>query len=652
MRQLLKLSRRYGLKYVTPGRSKHGKVVGLNASGQQVKLTVPNSPSDNARTLRNIERDFRRAGFVDQSKAQRVRTALTTQSKTTELPVTRTTPTSGQQGTFQQFSRKYQPNVQGPRRAPTAPRTGPVTSKRTEVRPPSELATRMGRAYDRELTKTGDDIIKSLTQGRRPAAARRRITRSQLDAMDIPQREKDALIRQGLVENKDLAPGLFEASLSDQTQDIRNMRIRSLERQGRGEEAQALRDKNSTATNTANTNTSNELERLRGNAALKSISNSPSAKRILSGQSRSSEANRIGQESIKRSGLNRNKVIATVSNKDKFNKLLSTKPQLTNNNTGGSSSQTPVKVEPTTTSTQSTRSSAAQGYASGWNPEQVAQYDKLWNNRNDVSTRTSVKNWYQALPANQKEWFKTYLKGRNHDWGNLDEGYDQLDENLLKQLALSTARQLLQKRGLVKQVLKNQPPKQIRFTKTFHGTTQPRSASISKGGWRTDANVTRQMSGNKVYTAGDNWSAAHYAVDRAAKDNVKPAMRQFRIPQSVAQSQTQRVRGGVGDYSGRGYNMTTLTPQQANKYDITDTLNKGIFNLDQQTPQVKAELSSRVRNILNNPRQREQLRREITRRRNSANNQQYRQRTNPDYYIDQSPNSPENIFKRWLNRGK
>ena len=203
MRQLLKLSRRYGLKYVTPGRSKHGKVVGLNASGQQVKLTVPNSPSDNARTLKNIERDFRRAGFVDQSKAQRVRTALTTQSKTTELPVTKKvelpTQTSGQQGTFQQFSRTYQPNVQGPRRAPTAPRTGP---KRTEVRPQSELATRMGRAYDRELTRTGDDIIKSLTQGRRSAASRRRITRSQLDAMDIPQREKDNLIRQGLVENK------------------------------------------------------------------------------------------------------------------------------------------------------------------------------------------------------------------------------------------------------------------------------------------------------------------------------------------------------------------------------------------------------------------------------------------------------------------
>jgi len=175
MRQLLKLGKRYGAKYVTPGRSKHGKMIGLTASGQQVKLTVPNSPSDNARTLKNIERDFRRAGLVDRNKAERVKAALVKNTTTTQLkPKSSPKERPSLQSTFKQFSQKYQPNQ----------------------KPESELSRRMSKAFDKRL----DDLIQSVRGKKKTTTQRRRISRSQLDAMDIPQRQKDDLIKQGLVE--------------------------------------------------------------------------------------------------------------------------------------------------------------------------------------------------------------------------------------------------------------------------------------------------------------------------------------------------------------------------------------------------------------------------------------------------------------------
>ena len=175
MRQLLKLGKRYGAKYVTPGRSKHGKMIGLTASGKQVKLTVPNSPSDNVRTLKNIERDFRRAGLVDRNKAERVKAALVKNTTTTQLkPKSSPKERPSLQSTFKQFSQKYQPNQ----------------------KPESELSRRMSKAFDRRL----DDLIQSVRGKKKTTTQRRRISRAQLDSMDIPQRQKDDLIKQGLVE--------------------------------------------------------------------------------------------------------------------------------------------------------------------------------------------------------------------------------------------------------------------------------------------------------------------------------------------------------------------------------------------------------------------------------------------------------------------
>ena len=67
MRTAYKLARRFGGKVVSAGRSKHPKIVGLNAAGKQIKMTIPSSPSDNARTAKNVEAQLRRAGFVDRS---------------------------------------------------------------------------------------------------------------------------------------------------------------------------------------------------------------------------------------------------------------------------------------------------------------------------------------------------------------------------------------------------------------------------------------------------------------------------------------------------------------------------------------------------------------------------------------------------------
>lgn len=112
-------------------------------------------------------------------------------------------------------------------------------------------------------------------------------------------------------------------------------------------------------------------------------------------------------------------------------------------------------------------------------------------------------------------------------------------------------------------------PQQIQTRTTHHGTTSAVSDAINRSGYRTDANVTRQMSGSGVYSAAVPSVARNYAQDRAVTRNDTPAIRTFQVPKAVWQKQTQIVRGGAGDPTGQGYRMTTLSPQQANKYDVT-----------------------------------------------------------------------------------
>ena len=220
-----------------------------------------------------------------------------------------------------------------------------------------------------------------------------------------------------------------------------------------------------------------------------------------------------------------------------------------------------------------------------------------------------------------------------------------LDEAVARFLVKGVARQLLKNKGLAKAAQRTIPssaPKNIKFGKVFHGTNTTASSAISKGGYRTDKNVTRQMMGpNTVSTSSDNYTAAMYGMRAANKYGGKPAMRQLRVPQSVMKDKTTFVRQGIGDYSGKGYKMTTLSPQQANKFDVTDKVSKSKYDLDLLlSPEKRKELLQRVQKGLKNPAGRRQLRGEIRQSKEASMNDLYRRRNNP---VD--PNTSERLLQ-------
>ena len=136
---------------------------------------------------------LRGRGFVREETTKKVKDALVKGTKTTALPASNTRRAANQQTTFKQFTQRFQPNVQGPRKpnSPVVQKQGPIQG------PESELAHRHKKAFDNRL----DELIKSV-RGRTVAKSeRKKITRAQLDAMKISQKEKDKLIKQGLVED-------------------------------------------------------------------------------------------------------------------------------------------------------------------------------------------------------------------------------------------------------------------------------------------------------------------------------------------------------------------------------------------------------------------------------------------------------------------
>ena len=157
--EFIKLARQYGAKLV---RSKKHNVF-RDAAGHQI--TAPKTTSD-YRAIKNFEAELKGRGFIKQDTVRKVKDSLVNKSKETVLkPSVKSTPS--RQTTFSDFTRKYQPNVQGPKRS--------------------------------ELQVQGDHIINTI----RAKAKRKSVSKAQLDAMNIPQKEKDKLIKQGLVtENK------------------------------------------------------------------------------------------------------------------------------------------------------------------------------------------------------------------------------------------------------------------------------------------------------------------------------------------------------------------------------------------------------------------------------------------------------------------
>ena len=146
----IKLARKYGAKLV---RSKKHNIF-RDAAGHQI--TAPKTTSD-FRAIKNFESELKNRGFVNQETVSKVKDSLVKNTNVTAIPSRRT---ANQQTTFKDFTQKYQPNVQGPRKPNTPPRV------RVQG-PESELAHRHRTAFDKRL----DALIKDIRGTRAPMPA-------------------------------------------------------------------------------------------------------------------------------------------------------------------------------------------------------------------------------------------------------------------------------------------------------------------------------------------------------------------------------------------------------------------------------------------------------------------------------------------------
>ena len=145
------MAAKYGARLV---RSKKHNIF-RDAAGHQI--TAPKTTSD-WRAIKNFEAELKGRGFVNQETVAKVKDSLVKGSNVTAIP---RRATAGQQTTFSDFTRRYQPNVQGPKRS--------------------------------ELQVQADHILRTIQN------KRKMITKAQLDSLKISQKEKDKLIAQGLV---------------------------------------------------------------------------------------------------------------------------------------------------------------------------------------------------------------------------------------------------------------------------------------------------------------------------------------------------------------------------------------------------------------------------------------------------------------------
>ena len=154
MKVFIKKAAQYGAKVVSD-KGKHLKF--RDSLGHQI--SAPKTTSD-WRAIKNFESELKGRGFVNQQTSRKVKDALVKGSKETVLKPATKTPVN-RQTTFKDFTQKYQPNVQGPKKS--------------------------------ELQVQADHILRTTKK------TRKMITKSQLDAMNISKKEKDELIRKGLV---------------------------------------------------------------------------------------------------------------------------------------------------------------------------------------------------------------------------------------------------------------------------------------------------------------------------------------------------------------------------------------------------------------------------------------------------------------------
>ena len=251
MKVFIKKATEWGAKLVS-SRGKHLKF--RDSLGHQI--SAPKTSSD-WRSIKNFESELRRKGFVNQNTATKVKNALssTTKPKVKEIKLSpqqrRLSASANRKAgglSLQNFMRKIegkdliQPtptsrttikslpaNKLGKQQpvAPTAPRMGLTQTKlkpstaRTASK--TDTAQRMEKGFDDRL----DALIQSVrnsprrrvnrlersstttstsTSTRTPKGERKKISRAELDGMNIPQKQKDALIKQGLVGEQMVVP--------------------------------------------------------------------------------------------------------------------------------------------------------------------------------------------------------------------------------------------------------------------------------------------------------------------------------------------------------------------------------------------------------------------------------------------------------------
>ena len=226
----------WGAKLV-PSKGKHLKF--RDSLGHQI--SAPKTSSD-WRSIKNFESELRRKGFVNQNTATKVKDALpsTTKPKVKEIKLSSQQRRLGASAnrkagglSLQNFMRKVdgkdliQPtptsrttikSLPASKLGKPAPKVPTLTQRKLKPSSKTDTAQRMEKGFDDKL----DALIQSVrnsprrrvnrlekssttttTSTRTPKGERKKISRAELDGMNIPQKQKDELIKQGLVtENK------------------------------------------------------------------------------------------------------------------------------------------------------------------------------------------------------------------------------------------------------------------------------------------------------------------------------------------------------------------------------------------------------------------------------------------------------------------
>ena len=156
-------------------------------------------------------------------------------------------------------------------------------------------------------------------------------------------------------------------------------------------------------------------------------------------------------------------------------------------------------------------------------------------------------------------------------------------------------------------------PKKLEYQKLYHGTTKPSSQAISKGGWKTDVNVSQQKRGPGVYVTPDKKTAIGYAAGKVRQQGGTPdwnnlGIRRFNMPKNVYDDAMKKQAQNPDDWANISQvNQVTMKPSYANKIDITDKSKSAIDFTSAQ----RKELKDRVNKGLQRPQNIQALKKEL-----------------------------------------